>query len=208
MQTTLRDYATFLSALMRGKLLSERGEERMLASQIRTHSAHPFPSLASDTTTAKRRHPSLPTTDYLPCLSRSSAVRRANQPIRLCPVWRTLHSTHRADSRGGCIPSRHPAPHVPSGADPEALPNGTYTPHIAAIAAIEIRLKISSISQHLLLVLLGRSWSNAGFRRSLPLQARQQRRDSLIIDHMAEHLSTRIGYFAWGPRASPDLEQI
>ena len=52
MLTTPRDYATFLSALMRGELLSSAARERMLSAQIRIHSAHQFPSLNTDTTTA------------------------------------------------------------------------------------------------------------------------------------------------------------
>jgi CubicO group peptidase (beta-lactamase class C family) len=52
MQTTLRDYATFLSALMRGQLLSSATRDRMLSPQIRIYSAHQFPSLNTDTTAA------------------------------------------------------------------------------------------------------------------------------------------------------------
>ena len=52
MQTTLRDYATFLSAVMRHKALSARATEKMLSTQIEIHSAHQFPSLADRTTTA------------------------------------------------------------------------------------------------------------------------------------------------------------
>jgi len=52
MQTTLHDYATFLSALMRRKALSARILGKMLSPQISIHSAHQFPSLASETTTA------------------------------------------------------------------------------------------------------------------------------------------------------------
>ncbi len=52
MQTTPRDYAAFLSALMRGKALSPTARDRMLSPQIRIHSAHQFPSLNTDTTTA------------------------------------------------------------------------------------------------------------------------------------------------------------
>lgn len=50
MQTTLRDYATFLSAVMRHKALSARATEKMLSTQIEIHSAHQFPSLAEPTT--------------------------------------------------------------------------------------------------------------------------------------------------------------
>jgi len=52
MQTTPRDYATFLSALMRGEVLSREARDRMLSPQIRIHSAQQFPSLNTDTTTA------------------------------------------------------------------------------------------------------------------------------------------------------------
>ena len=52
MQTTLRDYATFLSALMRHKILNTRTFGEMQNAQISIHSAHQFPSLASETTTA------------------------------------------------------------------------------------------------------------------------------------------------------------
>jgi CubicO group peptidase (beta-lactamase class C family) len=52
METTPRDYATFLSALMRGKVLSPAARDKMLSPQIRIHSADQFPSLSTDTTTA------------------------------------------------------------------------------------------------------------------------------------------------------------
>ncbi len=52
MQTTPRDYALFLSALMRGEVLSAPTRDKMLRPQIRIHSAHQFPSLNTDTTTA------------------------------------------------------------------------------------------------------------------------------------------------------------
>ena len=52
MQTTPRDYAKFLSALMRGEVLGSAARDRMLSPQIRIHSAHQFPSLNTDTTTA------------------------------------------------------------------------------------------------------------------------------------------------------------
>lgn len=51
MQTTLRDYATFLSAVMRHKALSASVTETMLSTQIEIHSAHQFPSLAEAKTT-------------------------------------------------------------------------------------------------------------------------------------------------------------
>ncbi len=52
METTPRDYAAFLSALMRGKALIPAARDKMLSPQIRIHSAHQFPSLSTDTTTA------------------------------------------------------------------------------------------------------------------------------------------------------------
>ena len=52
MQTTLRDYADFLSALLQGQLLNRATRAEMLRAQIRIHSAHQFPSLAPETTTA------------------------------------------------------------------------------------------------------------------------------------------------------------
>jgi CubicO group peptidase (beta-lactamase class C family) len=52
MQTTLRDYATFLSALMRGKVLGAKMTAEMLRPQIAIHSAHEFPSLDTESTTA------------------------------------------------------------------------------------------------------------------------------------------------------------
>lgn len=52
MQTTLHDYATFLSAVMRSQILDKRTSDEMLSPQIKIHSAHQFPSLAPETTTA------------------------------------------------------------------------------------------------------------------------------------------------------------
>lgn len=52
MLTTPRDYSTFLSALMRGEVLSSNARDKMLSPQIRIHSAHQFPSLNTDTTSA------------------------------------------------------------------------------------------------------------------------------------------------------------
>lgn len=52
MQTTLRDYADFLSAVLQGKVLNRATQTEMLRAQIRIHSAHQFPSLAPETTTA------------------------------------------------------------------------------------------------------------------------------------------------------------
>ncbi len=52
MQTTLRDYATFLSALTRRKILDTRTTGKMFSPQVSIHSAHEFPSLATETTDA------------------------------------------------------------------------------------------------------------------------------------------------------------
>jgi CubicO group peptidase (beta-lactamase class C family) len=52
MQTTLRDYATFLSAVMRGKVLDSKARAEMLRPQMAIHSAHEFPSLDAETTAA------------------------------------------------------------------------------------------------------------------------------------------------------------
>ena len=52
MQTTPRDYALFLSALMRGEVLNAATRDKMLSPQIRIHSTHQFPSLTTETTTA------------------------------------------------------------------------------------------------------------------------------------------------------------
>jgi CubicO group peptidase (beta-lactamase class C family) len=52
MQTTLRDYATLISALLSGGFLDAKTTERMLHPQITIHSAHQFPSLNTETTTA------------------------------------------------------------------------------------------------------------------------------------------------------------
>jgi CubicO group peptidase (beta-lactamase class C family) len=52
MQTTLHDYATFLSAIMREKYLNAETMGKMLSQQVSIHSAHQFPSLATETTTA------------------------------------------------------------------------------------------------------------------------------------------------------------
>jgi CubicO group peptidase (beta-lactamase class C family) len=52
MQTTLRDYSTFLSALMSGKILNAQTFEKMQDRQISIHSLHQFPSLNTETTTA------------------------------------------------------------------------------------------------------------------------------------------------------------
>jgi hypothetical protein len=52
MQTTLNDYATLLSAILRQKFLTSATTGKMLSPQITIHSAHQFPSLATATTTA------------------------------------------------------------------------------------------------------------------------------------------------------------
>ena len=52
MQTTLQDYATLLTAIMRGEILNTRTRGKMLSPQIRINSAHQFPSLDSATSTA------------------------------------------------------------------------------------------------------------------------------------------------------------
>jgi CubicO group peptidase (beta-lactamase class C family) len=52
MQTTLRDYATLLSALLRSKPLGIPATGSLFNRQIAIHSAHQFPSLAPETTTA------------------------------------------------------------------------------------------------------------------------------------------------------------
>lgn len=52
MQTTLRDYATFLSALMYSKPLGIPTTGLIFNRQIAIHSAHQFPSLDEETTTA------------------------------------------------------------------------------------------------------------------------------------------------------------
>jgi CubicO group peptidase (beta-lactamase class C family) len=52
MQTTPRDYALFMSALMRGEVLSASMRDKMLSPQIRIRSAHQFPSLNTEATTA------------------------------------------------------------------------------------------------------------------------------------------------------------
>ena len=52
MQATLHDYAAFLSALMRHEILKPTTSGKMLGTQVSIHSAHQFPSLAAETTTA------------------------------------------------------------------------------------------------------------------------------------------------------------
>lgn len=52
MQTTLHDYAAFLSALMQSQILDPKTSAEMFRPQVKIHSTHQFPSLASETTTA------------------------------------------------------------------------------------------------------------------------------------------------------------
>ncbi len=52
MQTTLKDYATFLSAVMGGKVLDAKTTAEMLRPQVAIHSAHQFPSLDATTSAA------------------------------------------------------------------------------------------------------------------------------------------------------------
>ena len=52
MQTTLRDYAAFLSAVLQGQVLNRSTQAEMLRTQIAIHSARQFPSLARETATA------------------------------------------------------------------------------------------------------------------------------------------------------------
>ena len=51
MQTTLRDYANFLEALLQGRDMKTATREQMLSPQIQILSEHEFPSLATETTT-------------------------------------------------------------------------------------------------------------------------------------------------------------
>ena len=52
MQTTLRDYARFVKAVMGGELLDARWTAAMFSPQVQITSAHEFPTLAAETTTA------------------------------------------------------------------------------------------------------------------------------------------------------------
>jgi len=52
MQTTLRDYARFVEAVLGGRLLDSKTRELMLSPQIKIVSKHEFPSLSAETTTA------------------------------------------------------------------------------------------------------------------------------------------------------------
>lgn len=50
MQTTIRDYATFLSAIMRREIINTHTTGKMFSPEIDIHSVHQFPSLATATT--------------------------------------------------------------------------------------------------------------------------------------------------------------
>jgi CubicO group peptidase (beta-lactamase class C family) len=52
MQTTLNDYARFVKAVMGGELLEGKWSAEMLSPQVQITSAHQFPTLATETTTA------------------------------------------------------------------------------------------------------------------------------------------------------------
>jgi hypothetical protein len=54
MQTTLADYARFVTAVMQGKGLSPGTRDQMLRPQIRIDSAHEFTTLQAETTDANR----------------------------------------------------------------------------------------------------------------------------------------------------------
>ncbi len=54
MQTTLRDYAQFIQAVLSGRVLNSKMREVMLSSQIQIFSKHEFPSLSTETTAANR----------------------------------------------------------------------------------------------------------------------------------------------------------
>jgi CubicO group peptidase (beta-lactamase class C family) len=54
MQTTLRDYARFVQAVLGGGILDLKSRDLMLTSQIQILSKHEFPSLSTETTTANR----------------------------------------------------------------------------------------------------------------------------------------------------------
>lgn len=55
MQTTLHDYADFLSAVMRREVIDTQTTDKMLSPQIAINSAHQFPSLSTDTTEAYKK---------------------------------------------------------------------------------------------------------------------------------------------------------
>ena len=50
MQTTLRDFSTFMEAVIAGKGLTREAHKAMLSPQVRIHSAHQFPTLSTETT--------------------------------------------------------------------------------------------------------------------------------------------------------------
>jgi CubicO group peptidase (beta-lactamase class C family) len=52
LQTTLHDYARFVKAIMGGEILYDKSTAEMFSPQIRIMSAHEFPTLAAETTTA------------------------------------------------------------------------------------------------------------------------------------------------------------
>jgi CubicO group peptidase (beta-lactamase class C family) len=54
MQTTLRDYARFVQAVLSGEILDGKSRDLMLSPQIQIMTKHEFPSLSSETTTANR----------------------------------------------------------------------------------------------------------------------------------------------------------
>lgn len=55
MQTTLRDYALFVQAVLKGKVPDPHSREMMLSPQIQVFSAREFPSLATETNAAADR---------------------------------------------------------------------------------------------------------------------------------------------------------
>ena len=54
MQTTLRDYARFIQAVLSGGILDRKSRDLMLSPQIQIMSKHEFPSLSTETTTTNR----------------------------------------------------------------------------------------------------------------------------------------------------------
>jgi CubicO group peptidase (beta-lactamase class C family) len=55
METTISDYTRFMAAVNQGRGLSAHSYHEMLGAQIAIHSAHQFPSLSTDTTSANDR---------------------------------------------------------------------------------------------------------------------------------------------------------
>jgi CubicO group peptidase (beta-lactamase class C family) len=51
MQSTLRDFARLVQAVLSGKIPAKKEREMMLSPQIRIHLKHEFPSVAEETTT-------------------------------------------------------------------------------------------------------------------------------------------------------------